>query len=191
MTNREFIIEHLEEVFVQSTSSDYKEGLNWYPTANKYAETFSEKFKKPIEVCAGLISVLSPQKEWFANLKMTEDFLESKGIVCKHTTTQATKAYSIYCLNGKTSKNIEDITRILNGRKTTNFFHNILTPLNVNFITLDAHMGAITLGQKIFTKKEYLDVSGIMKVEALKLGLVPSQYQAILWKTWKRVKLKD
>lgn len=185
--NEEFITSNVEEVLIQSTSSDFKEAKLWYPTARNYAMDFSQEFNIPFENCCALISVLSPQKEWFQNLELTKEFLKSGGKRVRHTSVQKAKAKNIY----RSTNNVNVLDLIIGGRKTTNFFRNILSPTDNNYITLDSHMIQVCTGkmeEKDLTVNQYDYVAGVLKSEAKKLNLHSSEFQSILWLTWKRIK---
>lgn len=187
--NEEFIVSNLEEVFLQSTSFDFKEAKLWYPAARNYAMDFSQEFSVPFIKCCALISVLSPQKEWLQNLELTRQFLKNGGRRTKHTLTQVRKARQIYNFIGD-NKGLDDI---IGGRKTTNFFHNIYSPNDNQWITLDFHMIQVLTGkleEKDLTVNQYDFAASVLKKQAKVYNLASSEYQSILWLTWKRIKPK-
>lgn len=185
--NQSFIESNIEEVFVQSTSSDLIEAGKWYNNARMYAEELSKEFNVPFIKCCALISVLSPQKEWSQNLQLTKDFLTSGGMKCKHYSGQVKKAILIYNYGNKEL----GIDEIIGGRKTVNFFHNIHFPTNPLWVTLDGHMLQVCTGKmeiKDVTDKQYDFLANILKNQAKMHNFVPSEFQALLWLTWKRIK---
>jgi hypothetical protein len=191
--NVDMLKTNIEEVLQQATSSIYKDAKDWYPKAHRYAEEFSEKYNKPIEITSALISVLSPQKEWFHNLKLTEEFLKSKGRTCRHVEKQKLKARKIYALNDVAPANIEMAALYLGGLKTTNFFFNILNPSDPKFVTIDSHMLQLMTGMFEFLKptvKQYTFMKNVLIDCAKENKMIPSEFQSVLWLTWKNVKPK-
>jgi hypothetical protein len=185
--NQSFIESNIEEVFIQSTSSDLREARVWYRNAGIYAKDMSTEFNIPYIKCCALISVLSPQKEWWQNIQLTRSFLRSKGIYCRHLTNQVKKAKTIYSYEG----HFREIDEFIGGRKTTNFFHNIHSPTSPNWITIDGHMLQLMTGKmeiKAVTNKQYDFLANILKNKAKEHNFVPSEFQALLWLTWKRIK---
>lgn len=185
--NEELIVSNIEEVFIQSTSSVFKEAKLWYPTARNYAMDFSQEFNIPFVKCCALISVLSPQKEWFHNLQLTKDFLKSGGRKARHTSVQIQKARDIYNFVG----NYKELDTIIGGRKTVNFFHNIHSPSNPMWVTIDTHMIEVCMGnfdRSKLTVNQYDFLAEILKNQAKVHNLASSEYQSILWLTWKSIK---
>lgn len=191
--NKDMLRSNMEEVLIQASPSSYKDAKEWYPKAHKYAEDFSEKYNKPVEITSALISVLSPQKEWFHNLELTEEFLKTKGRRCRHVTKQKEKAKRIYTLNDVKEANIEMAALYLGGLKTTNFFFNIYNPSDPKFVTIDTHMLQLMTGMFNFVKptvKQYNFMKQILIDFSNEHKMIPSEMQSILWLTWKSVKPK-
>ena len=185
--NKQYIISNITEVAEQATTQDLVEAKDWYLKANRYAKDMSIEFNVPHIKCCALISVLSPQKEWWQNLELTRDFLKSGGQGCGHYTKQVDKARYIYdCYDA-----YHVIDNIIGGRKTTNFFHNIHMPTSPDWVTLDGHMLQVCTGKmeiKSVTDKQYDFLADIVKKESKRYNLIPSEFQSLLWLTWKRIK---
>ena len=187
--NEKLIVSNIEEVFIQSTSSDFMEAKKWYKNAGAYARDMSEEFGVPFIKCCALISVLSPQKEWWQNIQITRSFLRSKGQYAKHLGNQVKKAKTIYSYESP----FYDLDGFIGGRKTINFFHNILSPTGEAWVTIDSHMVQICTGRmdvKTVTSKQYDFLANILKKQAKIHNFIPSEFQALLWLTWKRIKPK-
>jgi uncharacterized protein YfkK (UPF0435 family) len=185
--NQSFIESNIEEVFIQSTSSDLREARVWYKNAGIYAKDMSTEFGVPLVKCCALISVLSPQKEWWQNIQLTRSFLRSRGTHVRHIGRQVEKAKTIYNF----CEDCSEIDDVINGRKTVNFFHNIHSPTQKEWITIDSHMIGVCTGRmeiKSVTNKQYDFLANILKNKAKKHNFVPSEFQALLWLTWKRIK---
>jgi len=83
---------------------------------------------------------------------------------------------------------------VIKGRKTFNFFMNLLNPCNPNYVTIDGHMVSVWLGRRILLKskeasltaKKYTLIAEDYKTVARELGILPNQLQAVCWMAWKR-----
>ena len=66
-------------------------------------------------------------------------------------------------------------------------------PNNPEAITIDGHMANIAYGKlrslinASLSEKEYHELASDFSFIARKVGLLPSEFQAILWFTWKRM----
>jgi hypothetical protein len=177
----------------------HNEGLNWYDTANEYAKFYSEMYNLPLVITSALIAVLSPQKQWYQNLIITQEFLATQGEIVRHCKQQADKARAIYHLDTLITaglykhgdKIIEYIDNVLHGSKTINFFHNIYEPENSDYVTIDSHMiqlmtgniqcKSVTAGQYEFLKSELIKF-------AAKYNIPAPTMQAKLWVTFRIIK---
>ena len=55
----------------------YRElAMQWYPGANGIAQRWSQTYGHTVPQISGVIAVLSPQKDWFANVSMAERLLD-------------------------------------------------------------------------------------------------------------------
>lgn len=185
--NEQYIISNITKVAEQATTKDLAEAKDWYSKANRYAYEMSVEFDISHIKCCALVSVLSPQKEWWHNLQLTRDFLKSGGTECKHYTNQVEKARTIYNSEGY----YFEMDNIIKGKKTVNFFHNIHMPTSPDWVTLDGHMLQVCTGRmeiKSVTDKQYDFLAEIVKKESKRYNLIPSEFQSLLWLTWKRIK---
>jgi hypothetical protein len=193
---------NLRAVYNKIEPSWHAEGLNWYKKAHEFALFYSEQYNISIATASALIAVLSPQKSWYQNLLITQEFLETKGNRVRHYKMQVDKARAIYHLNslyknadeyltGIEELYIKYIDNVLHGSKTINFFHNILEPENSDYVTIDSHMiqlmtgnmkcKYVTAGQYEFLKKE------LIKFAAKHNTSAPTM-QAKLWVTFRIIK---
>ena len=184
---------NIEQVWEQYTSEDFNNGKMWYREANQFSLEVAEKFQVTPVVSAGVLSALSPLKEWELNKRITENFftLMHKDAVngwkrVGHWLTQKKKAWDIYTQNPIP----EQVSKILGGLKTVNFFGCINNPSDTESLCVDRHMikiatqsdnAKITKKQYLFLKQEYLNFAN-------RVDMIPSHAQAILWVTHKRIK---
>lgn len=186
------IQENTEAVYEMGTLTTATNAKHWYPNAHEYAIDFSRDYNKSIEITSAIISVLSPQKDWFHNLVLAKQFLDSGGTKAGHTGTQVKKAKYIYNLEETTPWLVNTyIEIILGGQKTANFFHNILNPEDEKYVTIDSHMLQLMTGNMIvkkITKKQYEFLKGEILKFAKRVGKLPSEVQAELWLIFKENK---
>ena len=158
-------------------------GVNWYASAYQFAVELAGQFDKPIYQTAGIISALSPLKSWQENKRLAILFYET-GII-KHTNLIKGKIYSI-----EKAKNINEIIKILNGRKIRSFYQNILGFKNV--LTIDRH--AANIAHKKFdskrrlTDKQYTEIENNYFKASRILNINPVLLQSITWQYFRTVK---
>jgi hypothetical protein len=190
--NTEFVKSNMEDVLIQTDLATRKEAKEWFPKANQFAQTLGKQYNVNPIIVSGLISCLSPQKNWFHNMVLTEDFLKSRGETCRHTGQQVEKAKAIYFIRDCYDTNIMTLTEgILNGQKTVNFFMNITKPENPEYVTLDSHMCQLMSGDftyKTATNKQYLFLKQVLQEYATENKMLPSEMQSLLWLTWRKIK---
>lgn len=110
------------------------------------------------------------------NKRLCENAL--KGRWWGHFKNQIDKAKAI-----KNIKDVKEIENVLHGIKTVNFFYNLYTPENQDFVTIDRHMGKFCnngLEYRI-TPHRYKNMSNAIKKLAKQLNLLPCQVQACFW----------
>lgn len=191
--NSEVVKDNIAEIWDQHTSSDYNQGKQWYREANQFCSELAEKFQTTPVKTAGVLSALSPLKEWGLNKRITEDFFEVAQTAplsgwkrASHYFTQKRKAQLIFMASNPTTAQIDGV---LGGLKTINFFNCINNPSSSDHVCIDRHMirvagvdnRSLTEKQYLFLQKEYLNFAN-------KVGMIPCHAQAILWVAYKRVK---
>ena len=55
-------------VFFKSNDLEILQGAQWYFNAQSAALIMSERYRVSLEICAGVISALSPNNKWERNL---------------------------------------------------------------------------------------------------------------------------
>jgi len=161
----------------RASSFSIKSGMQWYTEANSFALDLALKHNKSINTVAGLIAVFSPMKEWGLNKRMVECYLEEG--TCGHTKGQLTKAAIIN--NGYT--NDIYIIKVLGGRKTSSFYHNIVHPSSSDKITIDFRIWKHFKPDswEHITPKRYDLMEQCFLDKALENHIVGCSLQAILW----------
>ena len=192
--NSKVVSDNIENVWDQHTLDDFNEGKMWYRDANQFSLEVADKYKVTPVVSTGVLSALSPLKEWELNKRLTHNFFtlveKDKQEGWKkvgHYRTQKEKAWNIYNLVAPVAS---DVSKILNGLKTVNFFGSINNPDNDENFCIDRHMIKVaavtndltlTSKQYLFLQKEYVNF-------AKRVNMIPCSVQAILWVTWRRLK---
>jgi hypothetical protein len=152
-------------------------GLTWYNEAHEFCRLLSEKYNESLVTVCAVMSALSPGTNWEQNKKDTIAILERKR---KYKCTT-------YGQNVRKAREIlsDGIPRFnpKTGAKTYNFFHLLVEPDNSLFVCIDRHAFTIATDE-IYTGlrgKQYSLIAKRYIRAAKKIGLLPSQLQAILW----------
>lgn len=146
-------------------------GKKWYQEAHDYCKELSEQFNVSIEKVIGVISSLSPRREWSLNMRQTKQYLEGKRRL--HTKVQMAKCNLIY--QGK------DPLIVLGGMKTTNFYQNILDPSDPEPCTIDVHMLKLYPQVTNLTPKRYNNIKSDFQQVAKRKGTLPNRVQSVCW----------
>jgi len=181
---------------------------NWYREANSFANellwdiyifplkvsknhsplaAWADKKNTLNKIC-GVIAALSPLKPWDENKRIAESFLKTGNAY--HTKVMTQKAQDIMDSDGE----IETICDILNGRKISSFFLNIVDPQNIHAVTIDRHAQDIALGKVLTDDKRSMTVgqyeffANCYQIAAKKRGIQPSLMQSTTWVTWREEK---
>ena len=185
----EMVRGNMQKVYSQSTEEDLMYGKGWYERANLFCLALSEQYKVSEMKVAGVLSALSPQKEWGQNKALTEEFLRTNGRISRHTSMQTNKARKILHY----AKNERDVEVCLGGLKTINFFNNVFKPSDRDYVTIDRHHIYLSIGwdAQSCTPKQYEFLKENTIIFANQLDIVPNELQSILWVCWKRLKKNE
>ena len=168
--------------------SEKRERNDWYGVARHLARQLAHDRPYYASQCAGVMAALSPLKTWEENLDIAYDFIEH-GIM-SHTYLFVNKAERIMNCDGGTAT----ICSILNGRKITAFFLNIMGDNNT--VTIDRHALSIALGRDTYdhdyrgmTARQYAFFQECYVIAATKERIKPSLMQSTTWQTYRRLKI--
>jgi hypothetical protein len=178
---------------------------DWYLEAHNFGvevSTFMKSFRKyniTVNQVLGIVSALSPLKEWEKNKEIAVDFILTGD--CGHMGANKRKARAILDCDGSD----DAILEILKGPKTSRFYLNMMYPYGSGVtlyrslyphggVTVDRHAIAIAIGRTATDKEQsisssvydFLEECYIMTSEML--GLTPLHLQSITWQAWKRIK---
>ena len=183
--SRTTVKNNIIKVFNQSLKEEH---FDWYSDTNDFTKTVATTHKIRMDKVAGIISALSPLKEWNKNKEIAVDLITTRK--CGHTKVMVKKALDIM----DNDLNSSQTMGVLNGNKISAFFMNISEPTNPNHVTVDRHAIAVALGRNATDKEQQLSDNQYKFFEdayiwtALQLGLRPSLLQSITWVAWKRIK---
>lgn len=188
--SRTKIKNNILKVYKVSVNSEQND---WYREAHQFGvevSSFLKSFKNydvTVNQVLGIVSALSPLKEWEKNKEIAVDFILTGD--CGHMGANKRKARAILDCNGSDDKILE----ILSGPKTSRFYMNMMYPDGTG-VTVDRHAIAIAIGrtatnkEQALTPKAYTFIEKCYIMTAETLGLDPLHLQSITWQTWKRIK---
>lgn len=185
-------------VFFKSDDLEILQGAQWYPNAQSAALIMSERYRVSLEICAGVISALSPNNKWERNLIDADALIRAHSVggidhasQIKVATYNANKNKALLILEGEKSLDI------LGGLKVRAFYDCIL---GGDSVCIDGHAYAIWKGERIpttktpsITPKVYAAISDDYRQTTAAVNNILSaeysaaQIQAITWTVWKRL----
>ena len=188
-------------VYLRSSTEDREEGLFWYSNAHEVARGLALKFDIPLASAAGVIAAMSPGNNWGRNI------LDAETLIAEFV--KGTRGSDLPSLGVYGRRNIVKSEKILlgahpmdilGGQKVISFYQNIISPKDSFSVTIDRHAKALAYAfeptktgyassapASIVGRAEYPYLAKHYRVLAERLGLIPSQLQAITWVTWKRL----
>lgn len=178
-------MKNLIKLYDKTTSHERAAGRSWYWDAQAFCEFTARKYGLSLSQVCGIVSALSPACSWQRNKQETtwliESNLEDYEVEPLNFTTYGNnivKAQRIY-----SGDDPGQLFSLKTGAKTFNFYHNMLEPHNPDFVTIDRH--ALTaIDSKLIhqpTKNQYQTIADHFKRSACELGMIPCQFQAIIW----------
>lgn len=187
--------ENLAKMFALADTIDRNEGKVAYVRYRDLMWEIAFEYKMELELVVAAFVSLSPNNDYLGNLRSLITLLD--GIRDGKPLGRITCSTYRHCLerayNYATRK--RNFLAETTGQKILNFYHNIITPYDNRWVTIDGHINAVWLGLKSATMKQailrkradYAEVANAIKRLAFREYLLPNQYQAILWFTRKRV----
>ncbi len=183
---RTVVRNNIIKVYSQTNNMDKQ---NWYADALLFCRYLSDKHKVPLDNVIGVVSALSPRKNWELNKRVAEDLLTDG--TCGHMKVFVKKAKDILNVDSE-----YEILQVLNGKKITSFYLNIRYPNRIGTVTVDRHAIAVAIGRNAtndelaLTDKQYKFFEDCYKWTAEIVGITPQLLQAITWETWRKNKTK-
>lgn len=187
------VVNNLIRYYNLATNKELSDGCKWYNEARNFCESLSSAAEIPIYQIAGVVSALSPQTSWDLNKELAFRFLVEGERKNLHNGRQIEKAE--YCLQAKNQREIFNLLT-KDKVKTSQFYYNMLFPYESIGVTVDRHaiQACIFKPDKIkskefkMTKKQYDFFSDCYIKASEKVGLLPHQFQAVVWLVVRRLK---
>ena len=183
------------KTYKQSNQSELND---WYQEAHDFGCDVSVMFKGvPKRKVLGIVSALSPLKEWNKNKELAVDLISTG--TCGHMSRNIQKGRDILAIKGSNYRECDSmvldfkIRKILNGEKTKAFYTNMTYPSGKG-VTVDRHAIAIAIGrtatdkEQSISKQVYTFIENCYIMTSETLNLAPLHLQSITWQTWKRIK---
>ena len=178
---RRTMVRRIEAIYAQATPQEVDEGMYWYAKAHAIARSLDPD----PAIGAGIIAALSPQLSWGNNVKAAKALVA--GI-------RPTRPLPASIAKAERIHGGEAPAAVLGGKKVTAFYANILDPQDALTVTIDRHAVALATGWSpmegtllLGRKGGYEAVADAYRHAARRLGILPSQVQAITWCAWRRI----
>lgn len=198
----------LMHVYEQAVEPERHEAIMSYYRYHALLTAISERHGIPVDITIAVFSILSPNNNYLQNLRDTETLLvnEKEGLTID--------SFKVFTYNQNKNKAWAVASRNLRpddaftSLKTWNFYNNVLHPDSPDFVTVDGHMfwawrgvpGSVKAWRKSQRRKKvqkfdvstdtYIEIAEDIAGLARAVGILPCQFQAILWITWKRIHSK-
>ena len=187
-------IDNIMQLYKSSDDDTVAIGMKWYAEANAKAKELRDAYFLPTTShAAGVISVLSPAVKWERNIidaiavcsaRIGED------VTVSTYGPQKAKAFAIRdgdspnkWINSKTAP------------KTYAFWKCIVNPRNSKYVVIDRHALAACHGQALSDKDRGRELSRVgrygfysecYREAAKQVGILPLQFQAVVWAKWRQ-----
>lgn len=176
-TTRRRYVNNIIAAYNAATEEQKIKGKGWYPEAHALALSLAAG---DVVKGAGVIAALSANKSWSENVRLaTRTFRE--GVPSGHTAANLFKAERI--LKGDDPADVLPMHA-----KTGNFYRCILDPSDPEPVCVDRHAHDVAVGKAygdadrgLSSKGRYDALADAYRRAAARLGIVPSELQAITW----------
>lgn len=162
-------------VWDRATRSDVESGVHWYDDAQALARQWSLETGYPLEVCAGVLSHLSPRTTWTRNVMGAADLLrygtKAPGIIGRNF-DNAQRVLSMWA---------DDVEGSFGGPKTRRFYRNIIGDQYA--VTVDVWAARVAgVDEMLLSRVGVYDaVEVAYQRAASKRGVLPTTMQATTW----------
>lgn len=182
--------QNLMKVYRACHPEDRADAMNSYFRYRDICQAIATNHEAELHTVAAVFSALSPNNDYIGNIKDAISVMAfSKGRIRTpkvHTYRQnLRKALKI----ASTELHPNDAFQAL---KTKNFYRNIICPEDTGHVTVDGHMVNAFRGDRKgnvkglrFNDREYEEIKDIIIGLAQALDIIPNQFQAICWVSWK------
>ncbi len=179
-------VDNVLRTYRQATPEQIADGMTWYGEAHSLAVALDPT---NVERSAGVISALSPQLIWERNAALAiRAYGDGQASGCLPDSIR--KANAI--LNGA------DVATTLNGAKTVAFAQVIADPTDYCAVVIDRHAFDIAVGGVTDQKRRgtlgrkgvYDLFADAYREAAHRVGISPSQMQAVTWVVWRETSIR-
>lgn len=185
-------VDNILSVYTKVDRIDMEEGMLAYQRYHESLKFYARHYGVEMPHVIGAFSALSPNNDYMGNLRSLVTLLEGRrrGARVEDCTVSTYKACRNRAWNFLNGADFLDVTK---GKKTRNFYLNILNPFDPEPVTIDGHMACIYVGKRMTMKEvvrsrfKYDIVADAFRSAARDVDLLPNQLQAMLWFTWKRI----
>lgn len=172
---------------------DREEGVQAYARYSHVLHQMADLYGFPYRLVVAAFCALSPNSDYVGNLRSTVSVL--KGVRDGKTCQEIKVATYKHCRDRAYLYVTEAVeyTVAVRGPKITNFYWNLIDPMDSRWVTIDGHMVAIwrdenaTMKDSLVRGKEYKTIKAAVQRVAFANYLIPNQLQATLWFTRKRL----
>jgi hypothetical protein len=184
-------------VYDLATPHEITVGRAWYPQAYETARIMASEYGICVQTVVGVIAALSPRNKWERNLLDAENLIEAYCVdrdaaaAVKVCTFGKGKAKAIQILDLDQDPFTDAIMDVLSGPKLREFASCIL---KLDDVTVDGHAFCVWNGARTGLKavpaigvKLRAEIKSDYRKAAAKLGLSPSECQAVTWCAWRRI----
>lgn len=176
------VLQRLDTIWQAATRQQLYDGLTWYADRHSFLQGVAELTGIPVILLAHACSALSPRTRWGLNERALLDHVGAfmGDGHCPRTSTlygaNDTKAWRIL--------HTGDVTHIGKGLKTINFAENLQEKAGVTVDTV-YHQAATGMIPGNISEKVYALLVRATEELARKYGVLPYQFQAVVWVTYR------
>jgi hypothetical protein len=184
---------NLHKFFDLADATDLDEGMVAYERYHMVMRRLAEKYEYPTEFVCAVFCSLSPNSDYWGNLRSTVSVLQGIN-ECRPDDDIVVSTYG-HCKSRALAyaRGAKSFTAETKGPKILNFYHNILTPHSSRWVTIDGHMVGVmrdsrgTMRELLIRPAEYREYADLIKQFAFRNFMLPQQMQATLWFVRKRL----
>jgi hypothetical protein len=181
---------NLLALYATRTASDVERGCAWYLAARTIVRSWSTHYGYSANTVACVIAALSPQCDWPRNLIIADDMLAQRapsvGGALPANITKARRLRDTDSDSGPVGPRM--LREFPQGPKVYHFAANLAG--NTDVVTIDAHCLQAALADPTATTKlrwtPYCVFAECYAHAAQESGLLPCDFQSVIWHIWKR-----
>ncbi len=183
---------NLRAVLKQATQAEIDGGMVAYADYRRVMQEVADRYSVPVSNVTGVFCALSPNSDWRSNLRsmitLVKGYVDGLNMEDVTVTTYNRNKRNAWCLVQG-----EPFDKVYKGLKVNNFYRSIVNPQDPEPAAVDGHLANVArnqqngMGYSGLSGGEYKRVKECLIKVARQRDMLPSQLQAILWFTWKRI----